>query len=90
MNVGILTGGGDCAGLNAVIRAAVKRAEEYGFKVTEIRYGWSGLIKPDTVPLTFKQVSNIHFLCVKAVDLIREEKYGMMVALKGTKVVQYQ
>jgi 6-phosphofructokinase 1 len=62
MNVGILTGGGDCAGLNAVIRAAVKRAEEYGFKVTGIRYGWSGLMKPDTVPLTFKQVSNIHFL----------------------------
>jgi 6-phosphofructokinase 1 len=62
MNVGILTGGGDCAGLNAVIRAAVKRAEEYGFKVTGIRYGWSGLMRPDTVPLTFKQVSNIHFL----------------------------
>ncbi|MEM3403739.1 MAG: ATP-dependent 6-phosphofructokinase [Nitrososphaeria archaeon] len=59
MKIGVLTGGGDCAGLNAVIRAVVKRAEEYGWGVVGIRYGWAGLIKLDTMPLKFKDVAGI-------------------------------
>src|SRR6266404_6173472 len=42
--VGILTGGGDCPGLNAVIRGAVRRALEEGWDVTGIMEGWRGLI----------------------------------------------
>lgn len=60
MKIGILTGGGDCAGLNAVIRAVVKRSEEYGWEVVGIRYGWRGLIDNDIVKLSFKDVANIH------------------------------
>lgn len=60
MKIGILTGGGDCAGLNAVIRAVVKRSEEYGWEVLGIRYGWRGLMDNDVVRLSFRDVANIH------------------------------
>lgn len=44
--IGVLTGGGDCPGLNAVIRAVVRRADEYGYEVMGIREGWRGLMNP--------------------------------------------
>jgi 6-phosphofructokinase 1 len=44
--IGVLTGGGDCPGLNAVIRAVVRRSEEYGLEVMGIREGWRGLLDP--------------------------------------------
>jgi 6-phosphofructokinase 1 len=62
MRIGILTGGGDCAGLNAVIRAVTKRAEEYGWEVVGIRYGWRGLMDLDITKLSFKDIANIHSL----------------------------
>jgi 6-phosphofructokinase 1 len=62
MRIGILTGGGDCAGLNAVIRAIVKRAEDYGWEVIGIKYGWKGLSENEPIAekLSFKDVKNIH------------------------------
>jgi phosphofructokinase-like protein len=48
--VGILTGGGDAPGLNAVIRAAVKTAiNEYGCEVLGIRNGYDGFLEPDCI-----------------------------------------
>lgn len=45
--IGVLTGGGDCPGLNAVIRAVVKTAEyQYGWKALGIKDGFEGLLKP--------------------------------------------
>jgi phosphofructokinase-like protein len=52
MKIGVLTGGGDCPGLNAVIRAVVKRAERMGDEVLGIRNGWSGLLTGNVEPLT--------------------------------------
>jgi 6-phosphofructokinase 1 len=57
--IGILNGGGDCAGLNAVTRAVVKQAEEFGWEVVGIRYGWEGLLKADTVKLSFHELEGI-------------------------------
>jgi ATP-dependent phosphofructokinase / diphosphate-dependent phosphofructokinase len=58
--VGILTGGGDCPGLNAVIRAAVKTAVmEYGFEVVGIEGGFDGLINRRTTPLTLDSIRGI-------------------------------
>ena len=67
--VGILTGGGDVAGLNAAIKAAVHQAVDEGWEVTGIRRGWRGLlhINPDepqslednTLPLTRRAVRTI-------------------------------
>jgi 6-phosphofructokinase 1 len=50
--VGILTGGGDCPGLNAVIRAVVTRAEQRGIEVLGVRGGWRGFLENDTEVLT--------------------------------------
>jgi 6-phosphofructokinase 1 len=53
MRIGVLTGGGDCPGLNAVIRALVRRAErEYGHELLGFRHGWRGVIEDETRPLT--------------------------------------
>ncbi|MDD1724844.1 MAG: 6-phosphofructokinase [Methanospirillum sp.] len=58
-NLGILTGGGDCPGLNAVIRAVVKTAGIYGYSVIGIRNGWKGIIEGDVEPLTEFSVTGI-------------------------------
>jgi len=57
--IGVLTGGGDCPGLNAVIRAVVKRSISYGYEVIGIKKGWRGLIYGETEPLTNFSVSGI-------------------------------
>ena len=57
--VGVLTGGGDCPGLNAVIRAVVRRAQGRGLEVLGIRNGWLGLIEGDVEPLTSYSVIGI-------------------------------
>jgi ATP-dependent phosphofructokinase / diphosphate-dependent phosphofructokinase len=52
MNVGVLTGGGDCPGLNAVIRAVVRKGEKiYGDTFTGFLDGWKGVIDGRTMPL---------------------------------------
>ena len=50
--MGVLTGGGDCPGLNAVIRAVVRAGIKYDFATVGIRNGWLGLIDGDLEPLT--------------------------------------
>jgi 6-phosphofructokinase 1 len=57
--IGILTGGGDCPGLNAVIRAVVLRADELGMEVMGIRGGWRGFLENDTEKLTADRVREI-------------------------------
>src|SRR3989338_1182265 len=57
--LGILTGGGDCPGLNPVIRAVTRKAILEGMKVIGIRNGWKGLIENDTIPLDISSVSGI-------------------------------
>ncbi len=60
MRVGVLTGGGDCPGLNAVIRAVVRRGvQEYGYEFLGFRGGWRGPLEGDTVPLTIADVRGI-------------------------------
>jgi 6-phosphofructokinase 1 len=57
--IAVLTAGGDCPGLNAVIRAVVRRSQGYGIEVLGIRNGWLGLIEGDVEPLTSFSVSGI-------------------------------
>jgi phosphofructokinase-like protein len=60
MRVGVLTGGGDCPGLNAVIRAVVRRGvQEYGFEFVGYRDGWRGPLENSTSPLGVSQVRGI-------------------------------
>jgi phosphofructokinase-like protein len=60
MNVGVLTGGGDCPALNAVIRAVVRKGlKDFGFEFTGLRRGWKGLLEKDTCVLDLDAVSGI-------------------------------
>lgn len=58
--IGILTGGGDCPGLNAVIRAVFRRAEQFEYDIIGIKDGWKGLMEMDYEPLCRNMVSGIH------------------------------
>jgi ATP-dependent phosphofructokinase / diphosphate-dependent phosphofructokinase len=57
--VGILTGGGDCPGLNAVIRAVARRSFGRGYEVIGVRNGWRGLVENELEPLTIREVSGL-------------------------------
>jgi ATP-dependent phosphofructokinase / diphosphate-dependent phosphofructokinase len=57
--LGILTGGGDCPGLNAVIRAVGRRSLDRGYEVTGVREGWRGLVEGLFEPLGQREISGI-------------------------------
>lgn len=57
--IGILTGGGDCPGLNPVIRAVVRKALIEGYEILGIKNGWKGLVENDTMKLDINAVSGI-------------------------------
>ncbi|MDP2941621.1 MAG: ATP-dependent 6-phosphofructokinase [Candidatus Omnitrophota bacterium] len=57
--IGILTGGGDCPGLNPVIRAVVRKGLSENYEIIGIKNGWKGLIEADTVKLDLVSVSGI-------------------------------
>src|SRR5438270_7862628 len=60
MRIGVLTGGGDCPGLNAVIRAVVRKAiDSYGDEVVGFRDGWRGVLDDDFERLTIESTRGI-------------------------------
>ncbi len=59
MKIGILTSGGDCPGLNAVIRAIVRKAAVYNYQTVGILNGWKGIVEEDYLQLGLKEVSGI-------------------------------
>src|SRR5712672_1120810 len=59
MRIGVLTGGGDCPGLNAAIRAIVRRANADEVEVLGFRSGWQGLVENDFVELNRASVTGI-------------------------------
>jgi 6-phosphofructokinase 1 len=59
MKVGILTGGGDCPGLNAVIRAVVRKVGNAGGSCIGLLEGWRGLVENNTRPLTVLETDTI-------------------------------
>jgi ATP-dependent phosphofructokinase / diphosphate-dependent phosphofructokinase len=60
MRIGVLTGGGDCPGLNAVIRAVVRKGVSvYGHEFVGFRDGWRGPLEGETMPLDIQAVRGI-------------------------------
>ena len=59
MRIGVLTGGGDCPGLNAVIRAVVRKGIGDGHTVTGFRNGWAGAMEGHNTELTHENTSGI-------------------------------
>lgn len=59
IRIGILTGGGDCPGLNAAIRAVVRRADQLGISCHAIYEGFKGLVEDHIAPFELRQTSGI-------------------------------
>src|SRR5919198_3906143 len=60
MRIGILTGGGDCPGLNAVIRAVVRKGvTAYGHRILGFRNGWAGVLEGDALELDLDNTRGI-------------------------------
>jgi len=60
MKVGVLSGGGDAPGINAVIRAVVRKGiRHYGYEIVGIRDGWRGLLESEIFSLDLKSASGI-------------------------------
>src|SRR5919204_4506724 len=59
MRIGVLTGGGDCPGLNAVIRAVARRSWDRGDDVVGVREGWRGMVDGLLEPLGWREISGI-------------------------------
>ena len=59
MRIGVLTGGGDCPGLNAVIRAVARRSWASGHEVIGVREGWRGMVEQIFQPLGRSEISGI-------------------------------
>ena len=57
--LGVLTGGGDCPGLNAVIRAVARRSFDRGYEIVGVREGWRGLVEALFEPLGQREISGI-------------------------------
>jgi 6-phosphofructokinase 1 len=58
--IGVLTGGGDCPGLNAVIRGVVRTGiNRYGHEIVGFRYGWAGVVQSNSVQLTAASTAGI-------------------------------
>ncbi|MCW3036268.1 MAG: pyrophosphate-dependent phosphofructokinase, partial [Actinobacteria bacterium] len=59
LKVGVLTGGGDCPGLNPAIRGVVYRGLDHGFEFVGLEEGWRGLVEGKTLPLGLNEVQHI-------------------------------
>lgn len=59
MKIGILTSGGDCPGLNAVIRAIVRKCEQFGYEALGIKQGWQGIMDESYVAMNLNSVAGI-------------------------------
>jgi len=59
MRIGLLTGGGDCPGLNAIIRAVVEKSISYGYEVVGVKQGWEGLLEPNIIEMNSDTVIGI-------------------------------
>lgn len=59
MKIGVLTSGGDCPGLNAVIRAIARKADQFGYETIGIMNGWKGIFDESYKQLTLQNVAGI-------------------------------
>ena len=92
-SLGVLTGGGDCPGLNAAIRAIVRGAIARRYEVVGIRHGFRGLAMGDTVPLDRHAVAGIlprggTILGSSSYDCFRED--GVSLVIDTTRALELE
>ena len=81
--IGILTGGGDCGGLNAAIESIVKYAIHKGMEVYGIKKGWGGLVTGDIQLLSISDVDGIHSQTGTILQTSRTNPYNYTGNLDG-------
>ena len=84
-NIGILTGGGDCPGLNAVIRAIVRKVEDAGKTCIGVLEGWRGMIEGMTMPLDAASTADIVALGGTILGTSRTNPYKREGAVEAIK-----
>ncbi|MCK5456272.1 MAG: ATP-dependent 6-phosphofructokinase, partial [Melioribacteraceae bacterium] len=94
MKIGILTGGGDCPGLNAVIRGVVRKSLLLGYEVYGIKNGWKGLLEKDFYKLNHKAISGIlhrggTILGTSRTNLYEEGKNYYQQAIQNFKELEF-
>ena len=82
MKIGILTGGGDCAGLNAVIYGVVMQASLAGNEVVGIEKGWKGFLEKLTRPLRPQELEDLHIQGGTILFTSRTNPYKDVLAIK--------
>jgi 6-phosphofructokinase 1 len=85
MRIGMLTGGGDCPGLNAVIRAVCRRLWEHGHETVGVRHGWRGMIDGDLTPLGYEEISGILQLGGTIIGTSRTNPHKLEGGVDGVK-----
>lgn len=85
MRIGVLTGGGDAPGLNAAIRAIVKRCEHHGFEIVGIMRGWAGMMKLEIVELKYE---NLRDIVGKGGTILKTSRTNPLKAPDGIKTVK--
>ena len=85
MRVGMLTGGGDCPGLNAVIRAVCRRLWENGHETVGVLDGWRGMIDGNLKPLGFDEISGILHVGGTIIGTSRTNPYKLEGGVEGVE-----
>jgi 6-phosphofructokinase 1 len=85
MRVGMLTGGGDCPGLNAVIRAVCRRLWEHGHETFGVLNGWRGMIDGNLKPLGFDEISGILHVGGTIIGTSRTNPYKIEGGVEGVE-----
>ncbi|MHB1411983.1 MAG: 6-phosphofructokinase [Thermoleophilia bacterium] len=82
--VAILTGGGDCPGLNAVIRAATLKLVRAGYEMVGVRHGWRGLLENEYMPLDIESTADI---LTKGGTILRTSRTNPMKQEGGVELI---
>ncbi len=85
MRVGMLTGGGDCPGLNAVIRAVCRRLWEHGHETVGVLNGWRGMIDGNLRPLGYDEISGILHLGGTIIGTSRTNPWNSEGGVEGVR-----
>jgi 6-phosphofructokinase 1 len=85
VRIGVLTGGGDCPGLNAVIRAVARRSWSRGDEVVGVREGWRGMVEQLFQPLGPREVSGILPRGGTIIGTTRTNPYNVDGGVEGVK-----
>jgi ATP-dependent phosphofructokinase / diphosphate-dependent phosphofructokinase len=87
MKIGVLTSGGDCPGLNAVIRGITRKGEQEGYEVVGILNGWKGLFDESYIKLDIKSVAGI---VNRGGTILGTSRFGPFQQENGAEILQHK